>query len=154
MTVEEFATAYSDQSHLVLDGDTGVAVFAPSIFHIYSDSTLSTPVHQQIAANPVEGVSFEVQADLRERERAAPDFHGPGIILADTGLGKPTLPDAVALRMVTLYRQEAAALKPTAWIVLAINRNLTVEQILSMNLRLEFFPDKQGNIRAAIFMSA
>ncbi len=153
-TVQDFVEAYQDQAHLIREGDAGVVVFAPSLFHVYSDSTLLTPIQRQIAGSPLEKVSFDVQADLREQERAASDFQIPGIILADAGLEEPTLPDNVALRVVLLYRQEAEALKPTAWIVLAINRNLTVQQVLSMKLRLEFFTDQQGNVRAAIFMSA
>ena len=152
-TVQDFVEAYPDQAHLVQKGDTGVLVFTPSLFHVYSDSTLSTPIHRQIAENPLEEVSFDVQADLRERERATGDFQIPGIIVADAGLEEPILPGNVALRVVRLYRQEAEVIKPTAWIALAINQNLTVEQVLSMKLRLEFFPDKQGNIRAAVFMS-
>jgi predicted NBD/HSP70 family sugar kinase len=151
LSIEEFKKAYPDRLYLVGQNDTEVVVFTvPSIFHIYSDATLSLPLYRQLAQNPVSGISFDIQTDLRERKR----FEAPGIILADTEFGEPALPEALPLRVVALSKEEAERLTPAAWIFLAIHRHLAVQDVLSMNLRFEVFWDRQGNVRAAIFTSA
>jgi hypothetical protein len=135
------AQEYIDQGGLQV-----TIVRVPETFHLYADSTLATIAGRRLAEEPVEG--FRIAADLRVRPRDDGSFRAPGLITADPLLGDFEWAGS-PVRILPVTTPQMQGLSPLALLALAVNQNLSVEQVL--NLRSITFTDERNRTIHAIF---
>lgn len=128
------------------------AVSGRMLFHLYADSALAVVADQKVIEDPVEGIRFDISS-LREKPNTDEAFAAPGLIAADAML--PPLDWAPgsksSVREVTISNTDFAKVNSVAWVALAYNPNLSLEQIVGQGVLTMTTTDAQGNTVHLVF---
>jgi hypothetical protein len=110
-----------------------VDAVVPISLNIYADSYLGIVTERMVNQDPIEGVDFNVQSDLRTRPRTPEAFEGPGLVLADSNLEPYAwmTQGSSSVRVETLSAVELASLKPTALVALTFNPRITIDHVFN-----------------------
>jgi len=131
--------------------DNGAVTIAAGVvgdvFQLVTDSDLTAAANMNLNRSPIEGVHFMVSGELRTEQ----NFQGQGLIVPSSAQGSFNRP-GISLRILDpVSEQQMRALTPLAWIALNLDRNLTVNQVLSLRLSFLTSRDEQGRTIYAVF---
>jgi len=131
--------------------DNGKVTLAAGVitdtFQLVTDSDLVVAANRSLEESPIEGVGVIISGDLR----TARSFQGEGLIIPSNAQG-PFGRSGVSLRILDpISEQQMNALTPLAWIALSLNRNLTVDDLLNLQLHLLTSRDVEGRTIYAVF---
>ena len=131
--------------------DNGAVTIAAGVvgdvFQLITDSDLTAAANMNLNRSPIEGVRFIVSGELRTEQ----NFQGQGLIVPSNTQGSFNRP-GISLRILDpVSEQQMLALTPLAWIALNLDRNLTVNQVLSLRLSFLTSRDERGRTIYAVF---
>ena len=98
-------------------------------------------------ANPVEGIVFEIQGNLSQKQKIPELFEAPGLIVPDKLMLPFAWPEGSrppVRVMDPVYASDMAKIRPAGWIALSYNPTLTLQHILSQDVLLITIYDDKG----------
>lgn len=130
------------------------AVSGGMLFHLYADPALAAIADRKVKEQPVEGIHFDVSILQRDKPLTFEAFTVSGLIAADSMLSPPhwVLGSKSPVREVTVSNTDFSEISPVAWVALAYNRKLSLEQLVSHQGILTMTArDAQGNTVHLLF---
>ncbi len=152
--LEQYGGQLTEQQRVEIQAAGEVTPVIPGRFTLFADPSLrlaaGRAIYRHLRQRPAKGMDFVVhKEDLRDLLSNRPSLiRPPGLGAYDWMLVAPA-GSVDGVRMQAFSIQEMEALHPLAWVVLNINKNLTVRQLL--NLRFVTVEDEQGQLIHAVY---
>ncbi len=148
LTADEFKELYLDEADRVQPMDEKVLVVDPHLFHVYANPSLRGVLEQKIRQSRLTQVVLNLRADLDADQIRVSQLELPGIAFVDHGVVLSSEYKNAPLRTVHVSTADLEALDPLAWLFLAADPNLELEELKGRQWRIELFEDG----RTAIFL--